>query len=196
MHRKGIEPMWTFITNRHLVTFAMTAAFCWATALCAPCQDVSKLTDEIKQLGRGGDDFKVVDTLAQTPQMSTRLLLAELHPISKTRILNGQNDQDAEHVLWSIRALRYVTGGKDFCASTNHRFGNSEEEQRRRYWIYFHHKTCASFFAMWPSRGSEYIAPADAQKEIIDKWKEWFSKEGATFDYTPMHNPKPQEWLW
>lgn len=196
MYQKGIKPMWISITTKHLVTLVMTAAFCLAAALCAACQDVPGLSDEIKKLGRGGDDFKIIDTLAKTPPMSTRLLIAELHPLSETRILNGQKDPDDEHVLWCIRALRYLTGGKDFCAKTNHRFGSSEEEQRRKYWIYFHNKTCASFFAMWPSRGSEYIAPKDAQKEIIDKWKDWFAKEGDSFDYKPMHDPKPEEWLW
>jgi hypothetical protein len=196
MYLKGVKRMWTSITSRHLMIVVMTAVVCLATARCAICQDASGLSDEIKKLGRGWDDFKIVEELAKTPQISTRLLVSELHPISETRILNGQEDQDAEHVLWCIRALRYLTGGKEFCAKTDHRFGSSEEEQRRKYWIYFHHKTCASFFAMWPSRGSEYIAPEDAQKVIIEKWRDWFAKEGDSFDYKPLHDPKPEDWLW
>jgi len=49
---------------------------------------------------------------------------------------------------------------------------------------------------MWPSRGTEYVAPQDAQNEIILKWRDWFKDQGASFDYKPLLNPKPEEWLW
>jgi hypothetical protein len=159
-------------------------------------QESSVLTKKIKGLGRGQDDFKIVDELAKTPRLSAKLLISELHPIRETRILNGEHKPEAEHVLWCIRALRYVTGGKDFCGDTNHNFGASGEERFRKFWIYFRHKDCASFFAMWPSRGSEYIAPEDAQVRIIMKWKDWYKEEGTSFNYKAMQNPKPEDWLW
>jgi hypothetical protein len=49
---------------------------------------------------------------------------------------------------------------------------------------------------MWPSRGSDSIAPMDAQKEIIRKWQDWFAREGLTFDYKPRQNPTPDQWAW
>jgi hypothetical protein len=184
------------MTNKSRFVFLVIAVSCLCATQFAFAQDVSATSREVHDLGRGQDNVKIVETLAKTPHLSTKLLISELHPIHESRILNGEDKPDVEHVLWCIRSLRYVTGGKDFCAKTKHKFGSSEEERNRKYWIYFRHQTCASFFAMWPSRGSEYIAPEDTQKEIIDKWKDWFAKDGDSFDYKPMHNPKPEEWLW
>lgn len=184
------------MTNKLQLIFVAVATLLLGTAQCAFSQDVSVLSKEVENLGRGEDNVKIVETLAKTPQLSTKLLIGELHPIQESRILNGQEKPYAEHVLWCLRALRYVTGGKEFCAKTSYKFGSSEEERNRRYWIFFRYKTCASFFAMWPSRSSEYIAPGDAQISIIRKWKDWFAKEGTEFDYKPMRNPKPEDWLW
>ena len=159
-------------------------------------QDASAISEEVKSLGRGKNDFRVVQELAQEPELATKSLIDELHPIQETRILNGENDIEAEHILWCLRALRYVTGGKDFCAKTSYKFGGSEEGKNREYWIYFKNKKCATFFAMWPARGTEYIAPQDAQAAIIQQWKNWFAREGAEFHYQPMENPSPEDWLW
>lgn len=182
---------------RHIFVFvAVIALFLVTITQYALSQDSSSVSKEVQNLGRGQDNFRIVETLAKTPQLSTKLLIDALHPIRESRILNGQEKPDAEHVLWCIRALRYVTGGKSFCAETSHKFGSSEEERNRKYWIYFRNKKCASFFALWPSRGSEYIAPEDAQISIISQWKVWFAREGAEFDYKPLQNPKPEDWLW
>jgi len=175
-----------------------------ATALLMLClnagllsgQETAKVREQVERLGMGDDDFRIVASLAETPQLSVRVLTDELHPVKNVRILASEKDLGAEHILWCIRALRYLTGGKDFCGKTAHTFGNSELERDRKYWLYFRHKTCISFFAMWPSRGSEYIAPEDAQNEIIKKWKDWFEKDGLSFDYRPLHNPKPEDWAW
>lgn len=165
-------------------------------AFCPVFSQESIIAEEIRRLGTGTDDSKIVAKLAETPQLSTKLLIEELHPVKEARILASEKKPDAEHVLWCIRALRFLTGGKEFCGHTTYNFGKSELERNRKYWVNFKHKNCVSFFAMWPSRGSEYIAPEDAQKEIIDKWKGWFAKDGTSFDYKPLQDPKPEEWLW
>ena len=95
-----------------------------------------------------------------------------------------------------IRALRYLTGGMDFCAQSQHRFGNSEEEKNRKYWLTFAHKECLTFFALWPSRGRLYLAPLDAQKNIINQWQHWYATSGAEFKYKPLQDPPPEKWLW
>jgi hypothetical protein len=184
------------ITSKSRLFFSVVAVVCLGIVSYALPQNTSALSSEVRNLGQGQDDFKIVESLAKTPRITTELLIRELHLIHESRILNGQEKPEAEHVLWCIRALRYVTGGKDFCAKTNHKYGNSEEEQNRKYWVYFRYKNCASFFAIWPSRASEYIAPEDAQISIIQQWKNWFANEGADFDYKPMQNPKPEDWLW
>lgn len=160
-------------------------------------QDQASVSEEVKKLGMGeSDDIQIVKRLSTTPGLSARLLVKELHTVTDPHMLNSGNEPETEHVLWSIRALRYITGGLDFCGKTNHHFGASELEKNRKYWLYLKSKSCVPFFAMWPSRGSEYIAPLDAQEEIISQWREWIARKGKTFRYVPLHEPKPEAWLW
>ena len=169
----------------------------FAVAHAAFAQDNATVSTEIKRLGMEGSDIlQIAKHLSATPQLSARLLVQELHPVTDARLLAAERKPETEHVLSCIRALRYITGGLDFCGKTSHHFGASELEKDRKYWLYFKNKSCVAFFAMWPSRGCEYIAPEDAQNEIIGKWRNWFAKQGASFDYKPLHDPKPEEWLW
>jgi len=57
----------------------------------------------------------------------------------KAKKLINTSKPPTEHVLWLIRGLRYITGGLDFCAQSEHAFGSSEEEKNRQYWLTFHH---------------------------------------------------------
>ena len=166
------------------------------SALAATGQDDTSVSAKVTQLGMGGDDVRIVKSLSATPQLSVQLLIKELHTVNESRELAGANDKRVEHVLWCIRALRYVTGGLDFCGKTSHQFGTSELEKNRRYWLYFKNKSCVPFFAMRPSRGSEYIAPQDAQEDIIDQWERWLAREGKPYQYVPLKDPKPEAWLW
>jgi hypothetical protein len=149
-----------------------------------------------RHLGRGGDDFARVQLLAKNPASATGLLISELRVIHDTRIPADKQIGDAEHVLWAIRALRFITGGKDICAPTQYHFGKSEQEQNRRYWLTFRSQQCLEFFAMWPSRSIDYVAPADVQEQIISRWGKWYETEGGTYRYRPLVNPKPEDWLW
>jgi hypothetical protein len=169
----------------------------WAVVHAAVGQDKARVSAEVKKLGRGRtDDFEVVERLSTTPELSARLLVEQLHTVADARLLAAENKPETEHVLWSIRALRYITGGLDFCGKTSHHFGTPELEKNRKYWMYFKNKSCVPFFAMWPSRGNEYISPLDAQEEIIQQWREWLAREGKTFHYVPLKEPKPEDWLW
>lgn len=161
----------------------------------ASAHEATGVAAEVKQLGWATDNVQIVKALARKPELSAKLLIQELHPVEDKRILASENRPATEHVLWCIRALRFLTGGKDFCGNTNHKFGKSQAERDRKYWLYFRHKSCLSFFAMWPSRGSEYIAPKDAQEQIINKWRRWFARKGS-FKYKPLQNPTPDKWLW
>jgi hypothetical protein len=198
MSREVDELSSIFMTSRlkHLLV-AVMIVLQFAVINAALAQDNASVSAEVKKLGMGeSDDVQIVKRLSTTPQLSARLLVKELHPVTDARLLAGENKPATEHVLWCIRALRYITGGLEFCGKTNHDFGTSQLEKNRKYWLYFKSKSCVPFFAVWPSRGSEYIAPEDAQKVIISKWKNWFVKQGASFDYKPLHDPKPEEWLW
>lgn len=151
----------------------------------------------VARLGsNGNDDVADIKQLAIDPRDSTGLLIDALHTIPDSEGSAKADSPSMEHVLELIRALRYITGGTDFCSQTQHVFGSSEEEKNRKYWLTFRHKTCLSFFGYWMSRGRTYVAPVDAQRNIIAQWKNWYAKYGETFPYKPLHDPAPEEWLW
>ena len=151
----------------------------------------------VSRLGAtGNDDLADIKQLARNPRGSVSLLIDALHTIPDSERFAKEDSPSMEHVLEIIRALRYITGGTDFCAQTQHVFGSSEEEKNRKYWLSIRHKTCLSFFGYWMSRGRTYIAPVDTQKNIIAQWKNWYAKHGATFPYKPLNDPAPEDWLW
>ena len=160
----------------------------------APPSDVASI---LKALGEGTSEIVQIQALAKSPDESIPLLINELHVVPSRSLLNGQHPFKVEHVLWCVRALRFMTGGRDFCAPTSHVFGSSEVEQNRKYWLEFRYRaSCLTFFAIWPSRISTYIAPVDAQRRIIQQWREWYRNEGRKTSYTPFKDPKPEDWLW
>lgn len=156
------------------------------------------LANDVKQLGMGGDDMPRIKRMAKDPKRATELLIAELRVVPDKKVLPSEEKQkrDTGHVLWAIRALRFVTGGKDFCATSSEPFGKSDGEKDRRYWLRFSHGDCLTFFAMWPSHGVDYIAPADAQGAIIEQWKNWYRVAGRTHKFRPLQNPPPEQWSW
>jgi hypothetical protein len=154
------------------------------------------LEDRIKRLGTDEDNIKRVQSLSSESAKAVELLIAELHAVNAVRVTANEQNPDTEHVLWVIRALRFLTGGKDFCAATTHKFGTTEIEKNRKYWLTFKGRQCLAFFATWPSRGSNYIAPHDSQLKIIGQWKQWYKSEGRSFNYKPLVNPEPKDWLW
>ncbi|MGH9738711.1 MAG: hypothetical protein ACRD4X_09000 [Candidatus Acidiferrales bacterium] len=197
MSRPGIRRTSTFTRNKILgIVLAALCSGCLCATLAQAREDNKGISREIANLGRGNDNFAIVEDLARSPDRSVPLLVEELHPIQETRILASESRPQAEHVLWCLRALRYLCGGRDFCAKTNYAFGDSALEQNRRYWLYFRYHTCVSFFAMWPSRGSVYIAPADAQSDIIRAWKSWLRLNAADLKCKPLLHAKPGQWLW
>ena len=158
--------------------------------------------DELVQsLGTDDTDLERIKLLVRRPKESARLLVAGLHPVTGVRLLSGEREarwKDTLHVVWCLRALRYITGGLEFRGKTAHRFGSGEIEQRREWFVgdeQFSKDRTVRFFGVWMSRDSTYIAPRDAQIEIIHKWKEWYAQYGKTFRYV---NPdQEQKWdIW
>jgi hypothetical protein len=141
-------------------------------------------------------NVEYVKELSKTPYISVGLLISQLHTVSHPdRAITGDGNTDFNHLVWVIAALRYVTGGMDFCAPTGWKFAISGEEAKRSYWLHFANKDCVTFFAVWPSRDRYYIAPLDAQQSIIDTWHQWFATKGKMFTYRPLSNPEPDQWL-
>jgi hypothetical protein len=160
-------------------------------------QDRLTVQQRVARLGsHGNDDAADVRRLSETPKASAEALIADLHTIPDSEAFSKADSPQMEHVLWLIRALRYVTGGLDFCAESKYAFASSEEEKNRQHWLTFHHGECLTFFGYWMSRDRTYVAPEDAQKNIIDQWRHWYATFGATYEYKALKNPPPEKWLW
>jgi len=191
-------------TSTFTKLLAVTFSVILAVGLCAltasargySVQEAS-LDKMVQRLGLPGNrDLADVRKLAETPNASVGLLVSQLHTVSNPqRTVIGYGSADVNHLIWVIGALRYITGGMDFCAPTSHRFGKSGEEAYRSYWLHFANKSCVTFFAVWPSRGRNYFAPLDAQKTIIRAWQQWYAREGSRYDYKPLVKAQPSQWL-
>jgi len=198
MYRVETGRTLTSMTDRRALVFLFALfAVPFSLAQQEPPKVTVTLEQRVARLGTpANDNVADVRQLASNPGVSAGLLIADLHSIPDSEEFAKADKLPMEHVLWLIRALRYLTGGMDFCAPSKHVFGNSEEEQNRKYWLTFAHKECLTFFAFWPSRGRWYIAPVDAQKNIIAQWRHWYATSGGKFEYKPLQNPPPEKWLW
>lgn len=154
------------------------------------------LEQDVKRLGSlGNNDLADVKRLARFPAASTGLLVAQLQVVPHPeRTIVGNGSPEFEHAIWSFLALRYITGSMDFCAPTKWRPGHIYEDGIRSYWLHFENKNCVTFFAVWPSRGRYYVAPLDAQRQIISAWQRWYGEEGKQFEYKPLVNPESWQW--
>ncbi len=141
-----------------------------------------------------GSDFSY-GVIMETPYEAAGLLIDNLHTVDTLWILNN-NDREKPKETWrvinSLYALGVITGGKRFTSSTDYvfpeptfvyvPFGDSPAEYRK-FWLTRKGRDKMPFYAVWPSRGSIYIAPKDVQEKVIRKWKDWYKKEGKTYNY-------------
>ncbi|MGO9167616.1 MAG: hypothetical protein ACLP56_12175 [Candidatus Sulfotelmatobacter sp.] len=156
----------------------------------------------VKELGSDDNEIDRMKALAQRPVEAAGLLVQELHPVSGGRILSQDQDKaewkDTEHVIWCLHALRYLTGGLEFRATTNHHFGKGELEENRKWFVggeRFSKDGTVRFFGVWMSRDSLYIAPRDAQRVIVEEWRVWYRTKGTTFAYIdPNKEQDPDLW--
>jgi len=157
-------------------------------ALCLLCIVVA--ADENKAVNsqievaihRLGTETKAEDlaVLRTNPVLAVALLADQIKPISTNRIVREeQKNHPAEmHVIWSIRALRYLSG-LDFTAQTEHQFNGSDEGDRAQF-LHLTTNREVTFFGVWMSRDSIYVAPEDAQRTIIKRWQEWVKTKAKT----------------
>lgn len=158
--------------------------------------DLHALQQDVRRLGLpGNDDFADVKRLAKSPAEAAGELVSQLSMLQHPeRTIVGDGTTYENHVLWVFLALRYITGGMDFCAPTSWKPGRTYEDGIRDYWLHFQNKNCVTFFAVWPSRARTYVAPLDAQQAIIGAWRQWYAKEGKTYTYKPLVNPESWQW--
>lgn len=126
---------------------------------------------------------ETVERLAADAPIAARYLVEELQVVdtSVVRPSDWDRQRDAMHVIWCLRALRYITNCKQFLAPTTYQFSESERTQEE--FLTKHGRERLPFFATWMSRDKTYLAPRDVQEAIILSWQRWYSEEGTTFNY-------------
>lgn len=170
----------------------LALSVCAVSISATSASQATRIEDVVAHLGPSTTVHEV-KLLRKEPRKAVDLLIENLASISEDKILSEArtSHSPAMRVIWSIRALRYLTG-QEFRAPTNHAFEDSETEQTRKDLLTSHGKRTVAFFAEWMSRGSIYVAPGDAQREIIRQWRAWHATHGKTWQLGP--EPDFNDW--
>jgi len=135
----------------------------------------------ISRLGAATDSksFTEFEILYKNPHRATELLIAALKPVPRGEYVAGKHPE----VVWNIRALRSLTG-LNFRGPTH-----ADLTKDEAHFLGNHPKTDeVEFFGTWMSRDRVWVAPADAQATIIQKWRKWFQENGEAFSYANDRN--------
>ena len=173
-----------------LITITISVIACRANTVAGSESSVASI---VKSLG---PDTTVEDIkkLRSSPREAVELLINNLQTIAENKILPAERAQHAAalRVIWSIRALRYLTG-QEFRAPTSHVFGSDEDERTRAEQLRLEAKdSTVPFFSTWMSRDSTYVAPSDAQRKIISAWRSWFRQHRQ--DWKMPSAPDINQW--
>jgi hypothetical protein len=146
---------------------------------------VGGLGREAKTGQEFSNNIAVLKQLSNYPKKAVPILIGELNPVSIVKLdyatNNPAENAEARHVVWCLRALYYLTGHK-ILASSSYRLTDSDLDKIRSGLVVKESGKWA-FFAEWMSRGTLYFAPLDAQKIIIEEWKNWLKREAATYRF-------------
>jgi hypothetical protein len=158
-----------------------------AVPTCVPNPQVEAL---VHSLGR--DDrhhISTLEKLEEQPRVAVCHLTRALRVVADTHVPLDQQHrrQQTMNVVWAIRGLRYLNGCKDVRAPT--RQDTSRWSGDRRWFLLGQRDrggvtaTEMSFFATWMSRDNVFIAPVDAQKIIIQRWRDSYVSSGERHRY-------------
>jgi hypothetical protein len=118
-------------------------------------------------------------TFKAHPLESACQLVGELAVVRARIIRNDQESRfkQALHVVWALRALRYVTGCREFYGRTREKFASQGELDRVRVQFLTRDRRQGEvpFFSVWMSRDMVFLAASDAQRDIIRQWNVWLS---------------------
>jgi hypothetical protein len=161
-------------------------------AICVGCKAPNALganqggtiASRVRALGpsTSSEDFKLFEA---DPVEAVEHLVMQLKPISGRSIPRDKQEFHAEEmrVIWTIRALRYLTD-MDFDGTTVNRNWDSD----RGHFLQRTEGNAVKFFGVWMSRDYTFVAPRDAQLQIIAKWKDWAELHARTHVYPKKHN--------
>jgi hypothetical protein len=160
----------------------------------------TQIIQAVRSLGGNKDsidhDFQM---FTENTHLATKELIDELHPIARKAYYPAAKTRNSEHVIYCLRALRYLTG-ITFAATTKSKL--TEEEKQflnfNKEMYDFNPDNKIHFFSVWMSRDAYFVAPLDAQKAIIDQWKHWRTLHAESFPYLPSKSPADAmgDWYW
>jgi len=167
-----------------------------ATPACFSCDENLEIERTIKSLSLLNNISgakMAMDQFLKQPETAACLLIEELSVVREKNILISEKKESAEtmHVVWCIRSLRYITNGVFFTEKSQNKFDESESD-RESFLTKHVGEEGFVFFKERMSTGTIFIAPKDTQEKIIQKWKQWFRVNGATYNYSP--SSRLDEW--
>lgn len=172
---------------RLIAILALTAA-AWGLPAQARACESDAVAATVKNLGhwKNGYDYDIpLGCLAEHGEQAAGLLLQELHPMPERIIgLDEQGRHVASmHVIWCIRALRYITG-LDFKAGSAAALKKVKLPGGAEDLLLMHNGDEVLVFSVAMSYDTTYIAPEDVQQAVFQKWKDWYATQSQGFKYS------------
>jgi hypothetical protein len=125
----------------------------------------------------------------RSPARAAELLVAALKPARPgTYHDGGLGEAAVPQAVWEIRALRALTA-LDFKAPTRARLDDQEA-----HFLGLDSLRRIRFFGEWMSRALVWVAPRDAQEEIIRMWRQWVRANARTYRF--VNDSTWDRWYW
>lgn len=143
------------------------------TALYANAAGLHQEQSLVSQLGPRSD-VRSIEAIARYGCDAVPLLVQQLEVVQTEELdlLDDRRDPRAMRVIWSIAALRYITG-RDFYAVRSWRIDPASVRHQRLASGAPPGRT--KFFGIWMSRQIAYFAPPAQQRNIIRRWQRYSS---------------------
>lgn len=148
-----------------------------------PHESLTEIVDSLGYHGGGNAEGKLEILSRSSPDTVFPLLIGQLSLITDATEMSefalDSLERDS-HIIWCIRALRYLTDST-MSATTTYTFGKNEDVRTNM--LAASRRGRVRFFGEWMSRAWIFIAPLDAQKTIIEEWKNWYSQNRTRLRY-------------
>lgn len=118
--------------------------------------------DRMRGVMQGADTMVAWSVFEAHPRRTVVLIMPTLRSVPRGLSLGAPN------MVWRLRVLQRLTGLR-FVARTRSRLG---DEERR--WLAPDSLGRMPFAGENAPRGMTWVAPRDAQREILDQWRRWW----------------------
>lgn len=175
-----------------LLTYLLFPSFSFGANTTCLRGQVEKIVISLGRKDSSSDNLDSLKCLMTDPANAAQLLIKQLHVVSEKTITpeNQSQHEEAMHVVWSLRALRYITGGLDFEGATS--YSKSTLGLPRWHLLTIRNQRKLTFFGTRMSHDTVYIAPQDVQSSVIQQWQRWYIANGRNFKYKPADSS--MEW--